>query len=211
MGSKGKAGCGCLLGILVTIMILVGVLFHPVSLKFMAKQFRYEDKIVPADAIFVPRFPEDRNGELYVQAFREYFDGNGKALYIEDDKVLGIDVSDLLSRMAKERGIKQGVIKPVHPGNDREKSTAVLKEKLRATGLKKVIVIVPGYVSRRYHYMYDSSRQEDAVLYMIKPVQVSYFRPDVWWRDDLSRSLMAREFYASLVYYYSLLRKDTAR
>lgn len=211
MGSKGKAGCGCLMGILITIMILAGVLFHPISLKFMAKQFRYEDKIVPADAIFVPRFPEDRNGEVYVQAFREYFDGNGKAVYIEDDKVLGMDIGDLLSRMAKERGIKEGVIKPVRPGDDRGKATTILKERLKAAGLKKVIVVVPGYVSRRYHQMYDSSRDGNAVLYMIKPVQVSYFRSDGWWRDDLSRSIMAREFYTSLVYYYSLLRKDTAK
>ena len=211
MDSKGKMGCGCLVGGLIIIMILTGVFLHPVSLKFMAKQVRYEDKIVPADAVFVPRFPEDRNGELYVEAFREYFSGNGKVVYIEDDKVLGTDIYDLVSRMAKTRGIKDGAIKSVEPGNNGGKKTTVLKEKLKAAGIRKVIVVVPEYASRRYHQMYDSTRDGGAILCMIKPVQVSYFRKDAWWRDELSRSIMGREFYTSLTYYYSLLRKDNAK
>jgi len=211
MDNKGKTGCGCLIGGLVIIMILTGVLLHPVSLRFMAKQFRYEDKIVPADAVFVPRFPEDRTGELYVEAFREYFSGNGKVVYIEDDKVLGTDIYDLVSRMAKTRGIKEGAIKSVELGNNGGGKTAALKEKLKASGVRKVIVVIPEYASRRYHQMYDSTRDGGAILYMIKPVQVSYFRKDGWWRDDPSRSIMAREFYTSLTYYYSLLRKDNTK
>jgi len=211
MGSKGKVGCGCLIGILVTIMIVTGLLFHPLSLKFVAKNFRYEDKIVPADAIFVPRFAEDRQGELYVEAFREYFAGNGKVVYIEDDKFLGTDVYDLVSRMAKSRGVKEGAMKPLYPGDNREQRTTVFKERFKAAGLKKVLLIVPDYASRRYHQMYDSSRDGGAVLYMIKPAKVSYFKADRWWRDELSRSVMASEFYTSLLYYYSLLRKDNAK
>ncbi len=211
MDSKGKMGCGCLIGLLIIIMILTGILLHPASLRFMAKQFRYEDKIVPADAIFVPRFPEDRNGELYVEAFREYFSGNGKVVYIEDDKVLGTDIYDLVSRMAKTRGIREGTIKSVEPGNNGVKKAATFKEKLKTSGVKKVIVVVPEYASRRYHQMYDSTRDGGAILCMIKAAQVSYFRKDGWWRDELSRSIMAREFYASLTYYSSLLRKDNEK
>lgn len=210
MNSKGKTGCGCLIGLLVIIMVLTASLFHPASLRFMAKQLRYEDKIVAADAIFVPRFPEDRNGELYVEAFREYFSGNGKMVYIEDDKVLGTDIYDLVTRMAKSRGIKEGAIRSLEPGDNGEKKTAALKEKLKASGVRKLIVVVPEYASKRYHQIYDPARDGGAVLYMIKPAQVSYFRKDGWWRDDLSRSIMAREFYASLSYYYSLLRKNKA-
>lgn len=207
MGSTGKAGCGCIIGILVVVMVLAGVLMHPMSLKFMAKQFRYEDKIVPADALFVPRFAEDKKGDLYTEAFREYFAGNGKAVYIEDDKILGTNITEFVSRMAKARGVKENIIKGIDPGPDGTAGTNALKEKLKASGVKKVIVVVPEYASRRYHYIYDSSRSGDAVFYMIKPVQVTYFQRDKWWRDCLSRSLMAREFYASLSHYSSMLWK----
>ncbi len=208
MGIKGKAGCGCLIGILVVVMILAGVLLHPVSLRFAGKSFRYEDKIVPADAIFVPRFPDDHDGELYVEAFREYFAGDGRVVYIENDKVLGTDIYDLVSGMAKSRGVKENVTKSLFAGDLGDRRHAFFKEKFRGAGLKKVIIVVPEYASRRYHQVYDSSRDGGAVLYMVKPVKVSYFRADKWWRDDLSRSIMAREFYDSLLYYYSILRKD---
>jgi hypothetical protein len=208
MGIKGKVGCGCLIGILVIIMVLAGLSLHPVSLRFLGKSFRYEDKIVPADAIFVPRFQEDHNGELYVEAFREYFSGNGKVVYIENDKVLGTDIYDLVSRLAKSRGIKDNVTKPLYAEDREDRKTSFFKQKLKEAGLKKVIVVVPEYASRRYHNMYDPTRDGGAVLYMIKPAKVSYFRADRWWRDELSRSLMAREFYASLLYYYSMLRKE---
>lgn len=208
MGVKGKVGCGCLIGILVVIMIVAGVSMHPVSLKFAGKSLRYEDKIVPADAIFVPRFAEDHNGELYVEAFREYFAGNGKVVYIENDRVLGTDIFDLVSRLAKSRGIKDNVTRPLSAGDMGDRKTAFFKQKLKEAGLKKVIVVVPEYASRRYHNMYDPTRDGGAVLYMIKPAKVSYFGADTWWRDDLSRSLIAREIYTSLLYYYSLLRKE---
>lgn len=211
MGVKGKVGCGCLIGILVVIMIVAGVSMHPVSLRFVGKSLRYEDKIVPADAIFVPRFAEDHNGELYVEAFREYFAGNGKVVYIENDKVLGTDIFDLVSRLAKSRGIKDNVTRPLSAGNMGDRKTAFFKQKLKEAGLKKVIVVVPEYASRRYHNMYDPTRDGGAVLYMIKPAKVSYFSADKWWRDDLSRSLIAREIYTSLLYHYSLLRKEETR
>ena len=212
MGNKGKAGCGCLIGILITIMILAGVLIHPVSLKFMAKQFIYEDRIVPADAIFVPRFLEDRKGELYIEAFREYFAGNGRVIYIENDRILGTSIVDFVSRMAKERGIKESAIKPIEPGENEDKKAGILKEKIKASGIKKMVVVVPEYASRRYHHIYDPSGEGGTVLYMIKSVRVSYFQGDRWWRDAFSRSVVARELYSSILYYYSrLLKKDNTK
>ena len=56
MNDKGKAGCGCLVGVLVIIMVIAGLGFHPVSLKYVTKYLRYEDVIATADAVFVPRF-----------------------------------------------------------------------------------------------------------------------------------------------------------
>jgi hypothetical protein len=70
--------------------------------------------------------------------------------------------------------------------------------------MKKVIVIVPEYASRRYHVIY--SRDTSGVLYMIKPLKVSYFQSDHWWRDDISRGLMAREAYYSLKYCFEFLK-----
>jgi len=121
MNNKGKTGCGCLVGILIIIMIAAGLGFHPVSLKFFAKVFRYEDMIVTADAIFVPRFPEDRNGELYSDAFREYFAGNGRTIYVENEKIPGKNIgNNILDQMASARGVKESVVKTIYPGETDE-------------------------------------------------------------------------------------------
>ena len=110
---KGRAGCGCLIFVLVACMILAGVLVHPFSLRIMAGRFRHEDKVVPCDAIFVPRIPEDKNGEVYAEAFREYWAGDGKAIWVEDDRLFGLGMKDIVGRMAKERGIKEGAVQPL--------------------------------------------------------------------------------------------------
>lgn len=210
MNDKGKAGCGCLVGVLVIVMVVAGLAFHPLSLKSFAKYLRYEDPILTADAIFVPRFGEDRNGELYSDAFREYFAGNGRAIYVEDHKMPGKDVGSTLSEMARARGVKENVVRMVPSGETYEGRAPVAKERLKKAGLKKVIVIVPEYASRPYHMMY--SRNTGGVVYMIKPLKVSYFQSDSWWRDDLSRGLMAREVYHVLEQYYdTLLKKDTGK
>jgi len=207
MDNKGKAGCGCLVGILIILMIFLGLGFHPVSLKTFAKVFRYGDPIVTADVVFVPRFPEDKNGELYADAFREYFAGNGRAIYAENEKMTGNDISNTLNEMARARGVREKIVRTISTGGtDDDNRPSLIKNKLRSAGMKKVIVIVPEYASRRYHVMY--SRETSGVLYMIKPLKVSYFQSDHWWRDDISRGLMAREAYHSLKYCFEFLKKQ---
>lgn len=206
MNDNGKAGCGCLVVVLVIIMVIAGLGFHPVSLKYITKYLRYEDVIVTADAVFVPRFHEDRNGELYSDAFREYFAGNGRAIYVENDRLVGRqDIGRTLHQMARERGVKESAVKTVNPGNRDLMRPSEIKKKLKAAGLKKVIVIVPEYAARRYHLEY--SRDTGGTLYMIKPLKVSYFKSDSWWRDSLSRALTAHEAYTVLMDYYNELRK----
>ncbi len=80
---------------LLFVWFLWALLCIPFTLKLIAKQMRHEDKIVPADIIFVPRFAEDKNGELYTDAFREYWAGNGKSIYVEEDKIFGISIEDV--------------------------------------------------------------------------------------------------------------------
>lgn len=207
MNDKGKVGCGCLVATLVVIMVAVGLGFHPVSLKFVAKFLRYEGAIVAADAILVPRFHEDKNGELYSDAFREYFAGNGGTIFVENDRLLGKDIGVILNQMAQARGVKESIIKTVDPGNRGVARPSELKKKLKAAGLKKIIVIVPEYAARRYHLMY--SRDTGGTLYMIKPLKVSYFKSDRWWRDNLSRALTAHEVYDLFTFYYDeLVKKD---
>ncbi|MEN6615176.1 MAG: hypothetical protein ABFD12_01330 [Syntrophorhabdus sp.] len=208
-GNKGRAGCGCLLVILVIVMVVAGLGFHPVSLKYTARYFKYEDRIFPADSILVPGFTEDKAGELYVDAFREYFAGNAKVIYIEGARMLGKDNADTVRRMAKERGIPEKAIKMIYPGTDMTTKTGIIKKKLKDAGMKKVIIVVPDYASRRYHGMYKPEDDQSGMVFMIKSTPVSYFRSDKWWRDEVSRALLARETYKSLLYYYTVFRKDT--
>ena len=157
---KGRAGCGCLLFLLVVCMIIAGALIHPFSLRVLGGGFRYADKIVPCDAVFVPRFEEDRNGEIYVEAFREYWSGNGKAIWVENDRVLGLTMKEIVERMAKARGIKEGAIKAVGAEGHRAGSAEYVKEVLARQGIRKVVLVVPEYASRRFHLLYGSEGPE---------------------------------------------------
>ena len=134
MNNKGKVGCGCLVFILVICMVLAGISMHPISLKFIGNQFRYEDKIFQSDIVLVPRFSEDKNGELYIEAFREFWAGNGRGIWLEDDKILGISVSEIVMKQAKERGIKEGIIKKIGQNNgDKDKIEALKKQEYKTT------------------------------------------------------------------------------
>ncbi|HPP07028.1 MAG TPA: hypothetical protein PLW88_06625, partial [Syntrophorhabdaceae bacterium] len=190
MNNKGKAGCGCLFILLVIIMVFIGLFIHPFTLKIIGKQFRYEDKIFKSDVIFVPYFSEDKFGDTYIEAFREYYAGNGRAIWIEDDKVLGASVFDIVIQLAKARGIKENVIFKVDLDKDEKARAEKIKNLFVKSGVKKVIVIVPEYASKRFHLLFN---EEERLTFIIKPVQVFYFKMDRWWKDGVSRQLLFRE------------------
>ena len=200
MTNKGIAGCGCLVFVLVVIMVLTGVLMHPFTLRLIGNQFRYEDKIFSSDAIFVPRFQDDKNGELYIEAFREYSAGNGKAIFVEDDRILGISIIEFIDKMASARNVKKDAIVKMEASDEGLTRADKIKERFARRGFKKVIVLVPEYASRRFHWLYDSS-QDGKTVYLVKPVSLSYFKRDRWWKDSGSRSLLAGEVYAMAAYY----------
>jgi len=201
MTDRGVAGCGCLIVILVVIMVLTGALMHPITLKFIGNQFRYEDKIFTSDAIFVPRFPDDKNGELYIEAFREYSAGNGKVMLIEDDAILGTSVVELVGRMAKTRNVKEESIKRIAIPGEGLLQAQKIREQMERQGLRKVIILVPEHASRRFHLMYDSSKVNGRTLYLIKPVLVSFYKKDKWWKEPDSIGVLANEALSIASYY----------
>lgn len=201
MNSRGLAGCGCLVIILVIIMVLTGALIHPITLRFIGNQFRYEDKIFTSDAIFVPRFQEDKNGELYVEAFREYSAGNGKAIFVEDDTILGTSIVELVHKMGKARNVKDEAIRKIATHGEGLLQAQKTKDLLEKQGLRKVIILVPEYASRRFHLMYGSSKADGKTLYLIKPVHIPYFKKDQWWKEHDSRAALTSEIFAIGSYY----------
>jgi hypothetical protein len=156
----------------------------------------YQDKIVPSDALLVPRFLEDKNGELYQEAFRDFWAGNGKMIYVEDDQVLGISVKEIVARMAKQRGIKEEVVKKLEIGPQDKAAAAKLKERLGQLGVKKAILLVPEYASKRFHLLYGSEGADDKVILLVQPVTLSYFKGEQWWANEFSRAAIGRELYA---------------
>ena len=202
MQNKGKSGCGCFLFILVVCMVLVGALMHPFTLKLIAKQMRHEDKIIPADIIFVHRFVEDKSGELYTDAFREYWAGNGKVIYVEEDKIFGVSIESLITKLAETKGIKEDVVKAIDAEGEGITKLNEINEKFLTIGCKKVVVLVPEYASKRYRHLYDSLGGDGKILYMIKPVEMAYFKKDKWWKDTTSRLAMFKEIYERGTYYW---------
>jgi hypothetical protein len=201
----GRKGCGCLLFVLIVCMVSLGALVHPFSLRSLAGCLRYQDRIVPADVIVVPRFPEDRGGELYTEAFREYWSGNGKSIVIEDDHVLGFTLKDIIGRLAKERGIKEAVVRAIETEGDDPTRAAGIKEALKKQGIRKIVLVVPSYSSRRFHSLYGSA-DANGMMFLVKAVDVSYFRNDQWWKKSLSRSLVWRETYQTGALFFDHIR-----
>ena len=200
MNSKGKVGCGCLVFILVVFMVATGIFVHPFTLRTIADQLKYGDKIFPSDVIFVPRFFEDKNGELYTEAFREYWAGNGKAIWIEDDKILGMSILDILTKIARTRGISEGIMKRLETEGEGTAKIKKIQETFARIGVKRVIVLVPDYASRRFHMFYSASK-DGKVSYLIKPVSVPYFQKERWWKEPISRSILLRELSYMASYY----------
>jgi hypothetical protein len=203
LNKTGKAGCGCLLFVVIVCMVLAAMLVHPFSLKILTGRLVYQDKIVPSEALFVPRFPEDKTGELYQEAFREFWAGNGKVIYVEDDQVLGVSVKEIVAKMAKQRGIKEDVVKKVEIGAEGEAQPAKVKERFAQLGVKKVILVVPEYASRRYHLLYGSDETHDNVLFFVKPVTMSYFKREKWWATEPARTAVQRELYTLGTFYFN--------
>jgi hypothetical protein len=192
---RGLAGCGCLVVIVVVVIIAAGLTMHPFTLRLLGSRFYYTDKVSPGDIILVPRFSEDKNGELYVDAFREYWAGNGKTLWIEDEKILGTSLREFVARMAKERGIKEEAVKKIEAEGEGLAREQSVMTKIAALKVKGVVVIVPEYASRRFRLLYDSSKVSQHTTFMIKGVHVSYFKKDKWWKDEQSRHLLVGEIY----------------
>jgi hypothetical protein len=201
MGSKGKAGCGCLLFLLVICMVCVGIFIHPFTLKTIGGQLVYQDKVFPSDVLFVPRFPEDSSGELYAEAFREFWAGNGKTIWIEDDRILGMSILDIVAKMAKSRGVPEGTLKKLEVEGEGTAKINGIEAAFSKMGAKRVIILVPEYASRRFHMIYGSLNDGSKVSYLIKPVNVSYFKKDRWWKESLSRGMLFREASYMVSYY----------
>ncbi len=202
MNHRGIAGCGCLIVVLIIIMIFTGALMHPITLRIIGNQFHYEDRIFTSDAILVPRFPEDRNGRGTLWSlFGITLPAMGRFILVGDDIISRTNIVELVNKMAKTRNVKdEGIRKIVTSGEGLIKAQRI-KEQIERQGLRKVIIIVPGYASRRFHLMYNSSKADASTVYLIRPVEVTFFKRDKWWKDSDSRSVLANEIFAISSYY----------
>lgn len=203
--SAGRAGCGCLIMVLVVFLVVAALMMHPFSLRLLADRLVYRDPIVTSDAILVPYFPEDKNGELFMDAFREFWAGNGKLILVEEQRVFGLSLTELARKLARERGIKEPVVRKVDVEVETAGDPLRLKEKVSALHLKKVIVIVPDYASRRFHAAFDASKDNEKSIYLIRPVAMSYFSRERWWRNAATRGIVAGEVYGTISLYLGRL------
>lgn len=201
--SAGRAGCGCLIIVLVVFLVAIALMMHPFSLRMLGDRLVYRDSMVTSDAILIPYFPEDKNGEIIMDAFREFWAGNGKVILVEEQRVFGLSLTELVRKLANERGIKEPVVRKVEVEADAAGDPARLKAKVSALRLKKVIVVVPDYASRRYHAAFDDSEGPGKSIYLIRPVTMSYFTRERWWRNAATRSIVAGEIYGTFSQYVS--------
>lgn len=201
--SPGKAGCGCLIMGLAVFLVAAALMMHPFSLRILGDRLVYRDTIVTSDAILIPYFPEDKNGELFMDAFREFWAGNGRVILVEEQRVFGLSLTELVRKLAHERGIKEPVVRKVDVEPDDSGNPVRLKAKVSTLHLKKVIVVVPDYASRRFHAAFDDSEGDGKSVYLIRPVTMSYFNRERWWRSAATRCIVAGEIYGTLSQYAS--------
>ena len=154
--------------------------------------------------------PEDRNGEVYSEAFREYWAGNGKVVWIENDHIFGLTMKEIVEKMAKARGIKENMIRALDVEGDGEAKPREVREMLARHGLKKVLMIVPGICLPKVSpsLRLGRDRTGEGTLFLVKPANVSYFKPDKWWKSGISRDLMEHEIYGLVLSYVGGFRGE---
>jgi hypothetical protein len=76
-----------------------------------------------------------------------------------------------------------------------------MRDQMARQGFRKVIILVPEYASRRFHLMYGSSKADGRTIYLIKPVPVSFYKKDTWWKESDSRNVLVDESFAIASYY----------
>lgn len=196
-GEQGKVGCGCLFFSFLALLVALFLFLHPLTLRIVGKQLIYADKVHYSDVIFVPKFSEDTEGETYVAAFEELKKGSAKSIWIEDYEILRTSVVSILKKLAKERGIKEDLIKGVNLNGNEAEKRKTLAELLKKERAKKTIVMVPEYASRRFHILYRSSENGEQVFFVV-PVKVRYFNSEKWWKESVSRDVVIKEYAAIL-------------
>ena len=211
MNNDGKGGCGCLVTILIVFLIILGLSIHPLSLKFIGRQFVYNDKIFASDVIYVPRFAEDKNGEVYDAAFREYRSGNGKLIWIENEMILETSLAEIVGKKARLKGIKDDAIRKMEISGNGITNADRIKEAFAREGVRKAIIIVPEYASRRFRILYGDSGNEGKTLFLIKAAKVSFFTTDGWWKEAKSRILLAEELSMIASSYFDRIKKGGAK
>lgn len=198
---EGKVGCGCLFFLFLLFLVVFGILFHPKTLRFIGGQLIYRDKILFSDVLYVPRFSEDSDGELYLAAFEELKKGNGRWIWVEDYELLQTSVVNILRRLAKERGVKEDLIKGIRLNGKESEKWKKLIELCKKERIRRVVVFVPEYSSRRYHIML-TGRSNGEVVFLINPVKLAFFNQERWWKESKSREAILKE-YVEIISLYS--------
>lgn len=207
MNKDGKGGCGCLITILIVFLILLGLAIHPLSLRFIGRQFVYTDKIFASDVIFVPRFAEDKNGEVYDAAFREFSSGNGKFIWIEDEMIFETSLAEIIGKKARLKGIKDDAIRKIEISGHGQAKADKIKAAFAREGIRKAIIIVPEYASRRFRLLFGDSGNDGKTLFLVKSARVSFFTTDGWWKVAKSRVLLAEELSLIASSYFDRIKK----
>jgi hypothetical protein len=105
--------------------------------------------------------------------------------------------------MAKQRGVKEDIVKGMEIRLEEKASVPKVRERLARAGVRRAILIVPEYASERFHMLYSSGGQSDNILFLVKPVNVSYFKREKWWANEFSRAALQNELYGIGSFYFS--------
>ena len=200
--NKGRAGCGCLLFAARRLHGRRGCA-HPSFLVqgLAAASATRTDRAVRRRFRAAVR-RKTRTGRSTREAFREYWAGNGKAIWVENDRVLGLTMKEIVARMAKARGIKEGAIKAWTSRKATRRSRLPRRSRRSQNrGSRRWSSWCP--ITPRRDSTCSTSRGrkgEGPLLFLVKPVEVSYFKTDKWWKDDLSRALMGQNLRVGLLY-----------
>jgi hypothetical protein len=207
MKQRGRIGCGCLT-LIVIALIAVAISLHPATLRFVGKRFEYADKAVSAQAIVVPFFVEDRQGELHSEAIREFFSGSAKKIFVEDAPIFRTRIYKLFLLMAKERGVKERDTEAIETEGDLAQRMLRIEAFLYKRGVRTALLLCPSYASLRLHVL---TKERERVRFFIRPCPVSYFEKQTWWKDPLSRSLLVKEASAICAHYLQRFKYGAKR
>jgi uncharacterized SAM-binding protein YcdF (DUF218 family) len=199
-------------GLLLLLVAILGLAFRSQILTGIANYLIINDRLQPADAIFLLNSEYDtrpfRASELYKQGLAPVIViARAQNTSVVDLGLIPNDTEISVGVMEKLGVPPEKIIILPFPGgvNSTFDEAAALKQYLEATQLQRIILVTSAFHTRRARWIFKKTLAGLPVTIEMAPVPYVGFDQNNWWKDETGLITLNNE-YIKLVYYFFTYR-----